>query len=378
MMSNLFQEARPRLLVVDDEPFNVQLITRIFQRTCDITPATNGREALQALANNPFDVVLLDIMMPEISGLDVLKIVRSTADLAELPVVLISALGDKEEVVRGIRLGANDYITKPVDADIVQARVSTQVKIKQLRDERARMIAKLQVANEMKSRMMQVASHDLKNPLNNLQMLTQVMRKQIEENSKVNKLLNMQQDSLDAMLRVVLDFLDSSISTSSQIHVELRPLDCVTLVRQVLNQYSVAAHNKQIALEHEVIAGEIIADDNRFLQVLGNLVSNAIKYSPKGGHVRLSTESTGRTWRLTVHDSGTGIPEAEQEFLFKPFSKNEISTQPTAGEASTGLGLWIVYEMMRLQDGTVGMYNHPEGGAAFWIELPLAHKQVEV
>jgi two-component system, sensor histidine kinase and response regulator len=332
MSESLYQE-RPRLLVVDDEPYNLQLLTRIFQRTCEVEKAVDGREALQKLADNQYDVVLLDIMMPEIGGLDVLKIIRSSADLAELPVVLISALGDKDEIIRGIRLGANDYITKPVDLDVVQARVSTQVKIKQLRDERARMISLLQAANEMKARMMQVASHDLKNPLNNLQMLTQVMRKQAEDNPKLSKLLNMQQDSLDAILRVVLDFLDSSISTSNQINISLRALDCVSVVRQVLNQYSVAAHNKQISLEHAPIEGVIVADDSRLAQVLGNLVSNAIKYSPKGGRVQVATEKQEKRWRLTVRDSGMGIPEEEQEFLFKPFSKNEISTKPTDGES---------------------------------------------
>jgi two-component system sensor histidine kinase/response regulator len=366
----------PRLLVVDDEAVNLQLLKRLFESTCSIDTAMNGHEALQFLDQNSYDVVLLDIMMPKMSGLDVLKLIRASADLSELPVILISALNDNEEVARGIRLGANDYITKPVDMDIVQARVSTQIKIKQLRDERAQMIKHLQAANEMKARMMQVASHDLKNPLNNLQMLTQLFHSNLHDHAKIDKLLRMQESSIEAMLHVITDFLDSSIS--SQIHVMMQPLDTPTIIRQVLNQYSVAAHNKQISLETDRLEGVVIADNNRLLQVVGNLLSNAIKYSPKGGRVRLGTEIKGKLWRLILRDSGTGVLEEEQEFLFKPFSKHAISTQPTAGEASTGLGLWIVYEMMRLQSGNVGMYNHPEGGACFWIELPGAEAPVEV
>jgi signal transduction histidine kinase len=366
----------PRLLVVDDEAVNLQLLKRLFEATCTIDTAMNGHEALQFLDQNSYDVVLLDIMMPKMSGLDVLKLIRASADLSELPVILISALNDNEEVARGIRLGANDYITKPVDMDIVQARASTQIKIKQLRDERAQMIQHLQAANEMKARMMQVASHDLKNPLNNLQLLTQLIRNNLDDHAKIDKLLTMQESSLEAMLHVITDFLDSSIS--SQIHVTMRPLDSSSIVRQVLNQYSVAAHNKQISLETDTLEGVVLADNNRLLQVVGNLLSNAIKYSPKGGRVRLGTEINGKLWRLVLRDSGTGVLEEEQEFLFKPFSKYAISTKPTAGEASTGLGLWIVYEMMRLQSGSVGMYNHPEGGACFWIELPLAEAPVEV
>ena len=109
-------------------------------------------------------------------------------------------------------------------------------------------------------------------------------------------------------------------------------------------------------------------------------MSNAIKYSPKDSTVYLyaQIDEDAQLWRLFIEDSGDGIPEDEQQYLFKPFSKEHISTEPTAGETSTGLGLWIVSEMTAIQGGRVGMHNTDNYGACFWIELPLAPEQSDV
>lgn len=362
----------PRLLIVDDESFNTELLARVFRRNCDVDTASDGKTALEMLVQADYDVVLLDIMMPILNGLDVLKIIRNSSDITELPVILISAISDKADVARGIRLGANDYITKPIDVDTVQARVNTQVMLKQLVDERTQMIARLQSANEMRARMMQVASHDLKNPLNNLKMLITIMRNQAGDDKKLQKMLNMSEESIKAMLSVVDDFLGTQAISGTDIRVDLRPIDSYNIVRRVANQYGVMAHNKHITLKADDIQGTVIADDKRLVQVIGNLLSNAIKYSPMDSTVRLYSEHDDQLWRLYVQDQGPGIDEDEQAFLFQPFAKNKISTKPTAGEGSTGLGLWIVYEMMRLQDGHVGLDTPAEGGCRFWIELPIA------
>jgi hypothetical protein len=283
-------------------------------------------------------------------------------------------MDDKSDVTRGLRLGANDYITKPIDIDTVQARISTQVMLCQLIDERTRMIARLQSANEMKARMMQVASHDLKNPLNNLRILMSVIRRRSPDDEKIKKLSAMADDSLDAMLQVVEDFLDKGIESSDTVTLDIRPVDSSRVLRRVLNQYGVAAHHKHITLEASDTGGMVLADSNRLAQVIGNLVSNAIKYSPPHTTVTVQTQQNTPVWRLQVLDEGPGIPADERQHLFQPFSKHKISTEPTAEEHSTGLGLWIVHEMLRLQEGRVGLDEAPGGGACFWIELPLAEK----
>jgi signal transduction histidine kinase len=302
--------------------------------------------------------------------LDVLKIIRRTANLTEIPVILISALNESEDVARGIRLGANDYITKPINVDVVQARVNSQIILKTYSDERRRVIARLQTANALKARLMQVASHDLKNPLNNLRMLQTIMQRASEGNDQLQRLVQMMGDSVVAMTNVVDDILDRDAANDEGLTAAIAPIAAHTVVQQVLSQYAIAAHNKNITFRTVNIGGTILGDEKRLVQVLGNLVSNAIKYSPPNTTVTLTAVIHEGLWQLNVADQGPGIPDEEHELLFEPFRRG--SPQPTAGETSTGLGLWIVREMMLMQGGSVGVECPPEGGSVFWIQLPVA------
>lgn len=369
---------RPRLLVADDDKLSLMLIQQILEDVGDIDTVENGREALFALEEHDYDLVILDLMMPVMTGLDILQIIRSKKDISALPVILISGIRDEEKVAWGLRLGANDYVSKPLDTNVMHARVNTQLQLKQLHDERNLLISRLQSASQLKTRMMQIASHDLKNPMNNLKMLTTFMMNESGGNEKLEKMLQMQGDSLETMVAVVNDFLDASVQTTDGLTLKLEAIDSRQILQQVVRQYGVAASSKDIDVKLRQIRGIILGDERRLSQVIGNLVSNAIKYSPKESDIYIYTEidAENQRWRLNIVDGGTGIAEDEQEFLFKPFSKSKISTQPTDGEASTGLGLWIVSEMMKIQNGHVGMHNDPDGGACFWIELPLAPDEV--
>lgn len=363
---------RPRILIADDDDLSILLLSQILETVGDIDMARDGREAILLLEQHDYDLAILDIMMPIMTGLDVLQVIRSQKDIAELPVILVSGINDEQKIAWGIRMGANDYLAKPLNTDVMHARVTTWLRLKQVNDERNLLIDRLQSANQLQTRMMQIASHDLKNPLNNLKMLTRVMQREAEENDKLVNMLRMQEDSLEAMVAVINDFLDANDTDGMSLKIE--SLDSITILQQVVRQYSVMATAKNITLKLRQIRGQVLADERRLSQVIGNLVSNAIKYSPRDCDVYIFTEldSENDLWRLNVVDSGAGIPAEEQDYLFKPFSKGNISTQPTEGEASTGLGLWIVAEMIRIQHGTVGMHNADDGGACFWIELPLA------
>lgn len=364
---------RPRLLVADDDDLSLMLIKQILHDVGDIDTASNGQEALLKVESVEYDLVILDLMMPVMTGLDILQIIRSTKDISALPVILISGIRDEEKIAWGIRLGANDYVSKPLDTNVMHARVNTQLTVKRLHDERNLLINRLQSASQLKTRMMQIASHDLKNPMNNLKLLTNIMMREVDENPKLTKMLETQRDSLGTMVAVVNDFLDAGVQNTDGLSLQLEHINVVEVLQQVVRQYRAMALDKNIGVKLRQIRGEVIGDERRLSQVIGNLISNAIKYSPYDSDVYVYTQidTDNKLWRLNVVDHGKGIPEEEQQYLFKPFSKSKISTEPTAGEASTGLGLWIVAEMMKIQNGRVGMHNDPDGGACFWIELPL-------
>ncbi len=363
---------KPRILVADDEEFNRLLLSRILHQDYEVDFAKNGEDVLNQLNSRDYDALLLDVMMPIMDGITCLKIIREIVDFATLPVIMVSALSDKDSIVRGIQLGANDYITKPLDAEIIRARLDTQVSLKKLMDERNQAISTLQEANQLKARMMQIASHDLKNPLNNLGMVTSILTEMLAEDKKASHVLSMADKSIMTMLGIINEFLTGQDLTEG-IVADIEQISALDVVSQVLEQNEVAANHKNI----EVITdyqgnASIFADEKRLNQVMNNLISNAIKYSPKDSRVIVRTMQNQDIWRLEIQDSGAGIPEEERQFLFQAFSKHHISTQPTAGESSTGLGLWIAAEMMRVQNGAIGMDSPQEGGCCFWIELPLA------
>jgi signal transduction histidine kinase len=309
--------------------------------------------------------------------LEVLQQIRKTKNILELPVILISALSEQATVTHGIRLGANDYISKPMNLNVVRARVNIQIMVKQIMDERRRINAYLTQTNEMKARMIQVASHDLKNPLNNLKMLTTIMRKQVNHPDKMQKLIDMMEGSLSSMLGVIKDFLDNSYAREKTLTVSLQPCDSSVLVRQVLEQYAVAARSKDISFRVANINGVVIADDSRLLQALDNLVASAIKYTQSGSTITVKSHTSNGKWRLLLIDKTHTIAEEEQAYLFQPFSKHHTITQ-SAGENGNGLGLWIAKQVMELQRGRIGVACPASGGSIFWLELPLVLQPAEV
>ena len=176
------------------------------------------------------------------------------------------------------------------------------------------------------------------------------------------------------MQEIVRDYLDTAALQSSAIDLSVAPVEVNQVLWDVAMQHTVAAQKKGILLTVCDSSGTVIADARRLAQALGNLVSNAIKYSPAGSEVLISSDQSEHGVRIAVRDYGPGIPAAERDLLFREFSKT--SSRPTAGETSTGLGLWIVKQLIGLQGGVVGADFPDEGGSNFWIELPTAHQPI--
>ncbi len=358
-----------RILVVDDEPANLLLLRRLFEHDCYVACAQSGQDALDHLSHSYFDLVLLDIMMPGMNGLQVLQIIRRNPQTSALPVILISALSDNQDIIQGLELGANDYITKPVDADIVLARAYTQLTLKRLMDERNQTISNLKMMQEIRERFFRIAAHDLKGPLSNIRLASHILRLHTQEMPVAQDTLDALSMSLEKMQEVINDFLDTAAIQTGKL--ELR-LDCVPMERlawDVFMQYEAAAERKGIRLDSNGVKGAAQMDFARMCQVLANLLSNAIKYSPRDSTVTLASEERDGKLMIYVADQGPGIPEAERSKLFREFSR--LSTRPTGGESSTGLGLWIVKHLVELHHGEVGVECPPQGGSVFWVSLPV-------
>lgn len=356
------------VLIVEHDPATRSLLQTQLEDEYQLLFAEYGAEVPAILRNHPVELVLLDMTLPGITGFDVLREIRGATVGNDLPVILIAQLSDSAAAVRGLRQGANDYVTTPLDADVVRARVNTHIALRRAEDAHRQTLSQLKFTQEMQENFTRIVSHDLKGPLTNIRMAQFVLRDILRDNSEARGILDNMDVTLNGMIDMIRLFLDAMDSQQLEPHV--RPLHVNDLIVQVVEQYRFAAERKQIKLEMGGSDFLMSADHKLLRQVLGNLISNAIKFSPQGARVRVWAETLGDRTRVYVSDQGPGIIPDERERLFELFSK--LSARPTGGETSTGLGLWIVKQLIELQSGTVGVDQPAEGGSVFWIELPAA------
>jgi len=298
----------------------------------------------------------------------VLAGIRGNSEISGLPVILISGLANNDIMVKGLQGGANDYITKPFDADIIKARIKNQVEMKRLLDEREQTIAYLKSTHEIKDRFLRIATHDLKGPLNSIYLAQYYLRNGVGNDSSAIDALDVIEDTVNTMNELIEDFLDSSALETGKPELRVEPVEVESALWDIIARYSATANRKNITLLMGKSQGYVLADSARLAQIISNLVSNAIKYSPPDHIVTVSSSVAPETVRISVADEGAGVLPEERPRLFQAFSK--LSNRPTNGESSTGLGLWIVKELAQMHNGTVGADFPAEGGSVFWVELP--------
>jgi two-component system, sensor histidine kinase and response regulator len=366
-----FEKHPPHILVVDDQLPNRNLLTRILHKEYKVTEAEDGLSALALIEEQQFELIILDIMMPGMPGFEVLTTIREHASSTELPVILVSALHENDDIVHGLKLGANDYITKPIDVNIVRARVMTQLQLKQAFDIQKQAYIDLKKADVLKNQLLSIASHDLKSPISSLYMGEVLLRDLTDPNDEtINTILDTIKQTLSHMNDIVVDFLDMGAIHSGIIDVKLEPVDVTGIIDDIIYEFQLHAEEKgsQITVRH--CEGIVTADHRRLMQVLSNLVSNALKYSPPNSQITLNTVDDEDHIVIEVIDQGPGIPENEKDLLFTEFGK--LSPRPTAQESSTGLGLWIVKKMVEAMNGEVDVNCPDDGGSIFWVRLPKA------
>jgi two-component system sensor histidine kinase/response regulator len=356
--------AGPVVLVVDDAADSRELLMRRLGREgYSLLEADSGPAALAVLAREPVELVLLDVTMPGMGGLEVLESIRADHDLASLPVLMVTALGEAQDVVMAMERGANDYITKPVEWRVLLARVRTALKLKRLYDQRQHFL--------------RVASHDLKNPLLAVVGTTELLRDAVADGRPLGergqRLLRNVHEAGVAAQRIVRDLVDSHAIEDGQLVLRRTAIDLAALVADVVEANLPRATAKGIDLVADLpeVLGPLLGDDTRLRQVLDNLLSNAVKFSEAGSTTRARVRVEGPSVRIEVIDGGPGLRDGDLRLAFGRYAR--LSARPTGHETSTGLGLAIVAELVRLHGGDVGVHNNAAGtGATFWISLPLS------
>ncbi len=360
-----------KILVVDDDRMNIRILEGILKNEGSVFRSVgSGEDALKTYADFLPDLVLLDVMLPGIDGFETCRRLRATHGAACAPVLFITAKSESEDVVAGFGAGGADYLPKPFRAAEALARIRTQL-------ENRRYAAQLRQANEAKNRFLGMCAHDLRNPLASIRGLAEFLQEPSigPLNPEQADIVGSIHGASQSMLDLVNELLDIATIEAGELKLSLAPVPLRELADKAIRLASIEAARKstRIRLEADSASPVVALDAARIRQVVDNLLSNAVKYSPPGSLVSVRVDLAGAPAPaavLSVRDQGPGIPDAERGRLFQDFGR--LSSRPTGGEKSTGLGLAICRKIIEAHHGRVEAVNQPEGGCVFSFHLPIS------
>jgi CheY-like chemotaxis protein/two-component sensor histidine kinase len=371
-------QQRPHtILIIDDNPMNIDILkeatTAIGQTALR---ASSGLEALKLLEKEKPDLILLDIMMPEMNGYEVMDLLKKQPDTANIPVIIISALDRTEDRVQGLLNGSQDYITKPFELTEVQARVSAALRTKDLQDQLTKERNELAAVNQELNHFTTVASHDLQAPLRKIIVFSQQLQR--SPYSQIGKedqeILSRIVKSTSKMQNMIWDLL--ALSRARYKRKKLAFINLYTLIQEVLSdlQENIQKTNAQVEVGN---MPTIEADETQVRQLIYNLLSNALLFHHPERLPAIQVSSTPLSndrIQLTIQDNGIGFTEEQLDRIFKPFERLHGSSSPYPGN---GIGLAICQKVAERHGGSITAQGIPGQGATFIVQLPLKQEYEE-
>ena len=373
---------RERILVVDDEESVRILLKRtLTEAGYDVVTAANGQEALDKVSQLQVRVVLSDIKMPGISGIEVLR--KLTADHPDICVIMATAVTDTQTAIDIMKLGAYDYISKPFNRDDLLMRVRKAIEKLELEEKIKESAAELevamrsaQVANQAKSDFLASMSHELRTPLTSILGLSEVLQEEYfgKLNSKQKEYLNDIHESGQHLLLLINDILDIAKIEAGKMELELGPVVVKELLENSLIMIKEKAGKHNIKLDvdlaPEIKGLKIQADERKLKQIIFNLLSNAVKFTPDGGRIQLGASCEDEKLAVAVTDTGIGISLEKQEKVFQEFYQVEAGLRDKT--PGTGLGLPLSRKMVEMHGGEIWCESEGEGkGSRFVFTIPL-------
>lgn len=378
MISKL-KEKSPTVLIVDDNSNNVKIIALALQPlNFKLVIATSGKTAIEMVEKTRPDLVLLDVMMPGMDGFETCKIIKSKEENANLPVIFLTALTDKENTLKGFENGGVDYITKPFNKDELISRVKTHLELKLTRDELETTSKYLYSLNAVKDKLFSVIGHDLRSPLGSVKMYLEYLSETINELPK-----DQLQNTFDVLVKTVDEVFSllenllgwaKSQSGNLSINKELINLNDLTNNVHSLNKGNLKFKNISFSLN---IAPEttIFADLISITSVFRNILSNAIKFTPEGGSISINSTVEEGFVVIEFKDTGIGISEENIKKIFD--STQHITTYGTNQEVGSGLGINLCKDFTMKNGGELWVSSIVGEGTSFFLRLPETNHEIQ-
>ena len=362
-----------KILIVDDVVSNVLLLKILLtNEKFQVCTANNGRTCIEMAKKEHPDLILLDVMMPDINGFDTAVVLKKDEETKDIPIIFLTALNTPQDLVHGFKVGASDFLTKPFNKEELVMRVTQQISLVAAKRIIEKQNAELKATLSNRDKMYSVIAHDLRSPMASIRMVLNLVVQSASVET-VGPELYMLLDQANRESEEVHDLLDNLLkwtkSQTGRLNVVLQELDLNDIVPGVVEIFDVIAQTKHITLELKKTDAplKVTADNDMLKTVLRNFMSNAVKFSPENSTIQIIMANEGDFARVSVKDQGVGIAA---DRLGSIFHKGE-TTYGTGGEEGSGLGLQLCQDFARKNGGDCYVESVEGEGSTFSFTVPL-------
>ncbi|WP_431125990.1 hybrid sensor histidine kinase/response regulator [Flagellimonas flava] len=369
---------KPYILAVDDEQLNLELLRFILERyNFEFEGTSDDDYFFELLATRKPDLILLDVIMPRIEGFELCEKVKEFEAYRDIPIIFLTGKVNVKDKIKGFEVGGVDYVTKPFNEQELVARIQTHVELVRAKNQIEKQAKNLQQSNDLKDRMFSIIGHDLRSPLSAAKLKMDFIMRGIIDPKADNFLDDTVYDllkTMDEALNLLQNLLGWAKSESDQIQMIPEKLDLNDLGEQTFRLLKLGSDHKQIEMQNNIPAETFaFADNNMIKTVLRNIVSNAIKFTPVDGLIKLNGKTNKNNIVIEIVDNGNGIPKEDIKKILNP--NEHFSKLGTEKEPGTGLGLILCQNFVQKNGGELKIKSEVGKGSTFYFDLPLHNGQ---
>ena len=362
------------ILVVDDVVSNVLLLRVLLTKEkFKVITASNGKEALSQAANAHPDLILLDVMMPEMNGFEVAERLKADPETQNIPIIFLTALNTTADIVKGFKVGANDFISKPFNKEELVIRVNHQISLIAAKRIILRQTEELRKTIMGRDKLYSVIAHDLRSPMGSIKMVLNMLILSLPEEqigAEMFQMLSMANQSTEDVFALLDNLLKWTKSQIGKLNVVYQDFDVVENVASVIEIFNLVAAVKNIKLSFSVQEKiEVHADIDMIKTIMRNLLSNAIKFSYNDSEILVKAVVEGDMAIISVTDSGKGMSEEDQKKLLN--AETHFSKYGTNNEEGSGLGLLLCQDFVVKNGGKLWFTSVKDEGSTFYFSIPL-------